>query len=281
MAGRKGFTLTELLVCVAVLAVLLAMMVPTLARVRAVAMDTVCTSRLRDLVVAATAYRTDFHDFPKLGPGRDASPSVVAALVNLPQPQQIDAPLLNALAKYLNVPRIGANLDAADLPPLFQCPMFEGADPAARDSLLPTTYTVASYYTGYAYVGRVDEQPPMLPLGVRIEVLRPERPATHRNSGAGVLWVDDVHWSLTGSGACWTYGHRAAGKSNARPGAAPLSFDSPAALGGQHRGYADGHVEWVRRESMGVGLLDPLPLPGYADRGGATLRIAPVFYLWF
>lgn len=279
MGGRKGFTLTELLVCTAIIAVLLAMLIPAVARVRAVAMNTVCTSRLRDLVIACNVYRSEFHDYPKLGPGRDALPSVIASLVSLPQPQEIEAPFLNSLARYLNVPAIGASVGSADLPPLFQCPMFEDAEPAARDALPPVTYSAPTYYTGYAYVGRVDEQPSSLPLGLRIEVLRAERPATRRNSGAGVLWADDVHWSLTGSGACWTYGHKCAGATGVRPGPVPLSFDSPAALGGQHRAYADGHVEWIPLRQMNISLLDPIL--HYRDSSGATVRIDPLYYLWF
>ena len=281
MAGRKGFTLTELLVCIAILAVLLAMFMPTIARVRAVAMNTVCTSRLRDLLVACSVYRTEFQDYPKLGPGRDASPSVIAALLNPPQPQQIDCYFLNSLARYLNVPAIGADLGSADLPPLFQCPMFEDAEPSVLDALPPVSYSVRCYYTGYAYVGRVDEQPPSLPMNLSVELLRPDRVATRRNrGGGGVLWADDVHWSLTGSGACWTYGHRAPGSSgNVRPGGAPLSLDSPAALGGQHRGFADGHVEFVPRQVMNIGPLDP-PV-GARDGAGAALRIEPLYYLWF
>src|SRR5262249_29504955 len=153
-----------------------------------------------------------------------------------PQPQQIDAPFLNSLAKYLNVPPIGADLGAGDLPPMFQCPMFEDADPSVRDALPPASYSAPCYYTGYVYVGRVDEQPATLPQVLRIEVLRADVPASRRNATSGVLWADDVHWSLTGSGSGWTYGHRCSNASaDVRRGAAPLSLDSPAALGGQHR----------------------------------------------
>jgi len=63
--GRRqaefGFTLIELLVVAAILAVLLAMLVPILKRAKELGSRAVCISRLRTLVVAARAYATD-HD---------------------------------------------------------------------------------------------------------------------------------------------------------------------------------------------------------------------------
>jgi prepilin-type N-terminal cleavage/methylation domain-containing protein len=284
MGGRKGFTLIELLVCVAILAVLLALLLPLVARVRGVAMNTVCTSRLRDLTIACNAYRLDFDDFPKLGPGRETPLAALAALVNLPQPQVMDAPFLNAIGRYLNVPAIGAGVSASDLPPMMQCPMVEDVEAEVRDTLLPVSFAAPSFYTGYAYVGRVDEQPPALPLGLRVELLRPNRAASRKNASSAVLWSDDVHWAMAGGGA-WSYGHRKPGKA-VRAGPLALSLESPAALGGQHRAFNDGHIEWVPADSMEVnlelpdplGLLDPLLSP---RDSGASLRINPIFYSWF
>jgi hypothetical protein len=116
----------------------------------------------------------------------------------------MDAAFLNGVGKYLSVPAIGAGVDDADLPPMLQCPMVEESE--SRESLPPLTFAAPSFYTGYVYLGRVDEQPPVLPLGLKIELLRPDRAATRRN-GSAVLWADDVHWSLTGGGA-WSYAHR-------------------------------------------------------------------------
>jgi prepilin-type N-terminal cleavage/methylation domain-containing protein len=272
MGGRKGFTLTELLVCVALMAVLLALCLPLIGRLRGVAMNTVCTSRLRDLTVACNLYRIEFEQYPKLGPGRDASPAAIDGLVNLPQPQEIDRPFLNALARYLNVLAITPDVAASELPPMLQCPTTEAAEPEVRDALLPLSYAESSFYTGYAYLGRVDEQPPQLPGGLRVELLRPERAAIKRNTSA-VLWADDVHWSLAGGGA-WSYGHRKASK-RARRGPLALTMSGPDALGGQHRAFTEGHVEWVPAETLDVDQWHTLQ-----DRG-AALRIEPIYYLWF
>jgi general secretion pathway protein G len=53
---RKGFTLIELLIVVGVLAVLLALLLPTLAAAREVAKTTQCLGNLRQLAIAAATY---------------------------------------------------------------------------------------------------------------------------------------------------------------------------------------------------------------------------------
>ena len=60
-AIRAGFTLTELLVCVTILGVLAALLVPTFARVSEKARLTICTSNLRTLGAGLAAYLSDGH----------------------------------------------------------------------------------------------------------------------------------------------------------------------------------------------------------------------------
>jgi prepilin-type N-terminal cleavage/methylation domain-containing protein/prepilin-type processing-associated H-X9-DG protein len=60
---KKSFTLIELLVVVAIIAVLVAMLLPALARTRVTARKTVCQSNLRQLGLATTAYRLENRDF--------------------------------------------------------------------------------------------------------------------------------------------------------------------------------------------------------------------------
>lgn len=53
---QQGFTLIELLVCVAIIATLLSILLPGLARARAQAWQTVCTSNIRQLAIANGQY---------------------------------------------------------------------------------------------------------------------------------------------------------------------------------------------------------------------------------
>jgi prepilin-type N-terminal cleavage/methylation domain-containing protein/prepilin-type processing-associated H-X9-DG protein len=65
---RRGFTLIELLVVVAIIAILAAMLFPVLARARAAAYQSSCTSNLRQLATGFTLYFQDYDGtFPPNG----------------------------------------------------------------------------------------------------------------------------------------------------------------------------------------------------------------------
>lgn len=61
--GRACFSLIELLVVVAILAVLVSLLMPVLQQVREAARTTSCTNRLKQLGLAATFYANDHDDF--------------------------------------------------------------------------------------------------------------------------------------------------------------------------------------------------------------------------
>jgi len=60
---KLGFTLIELLVVVAIIVVLLAILLPSLGRARAVAKDTACASNVRQITMGLFAYATSFDNF--------------------------------------------------------------------------------------------------------------------------------------------------------------------------------------------------------------------------
>ncbi len=60
--NRKAFTLTELLITVAVLSILVALLLPALGRARKTAERTVCVNNLKQMGFATHAYAGDFDD---------------------------------------------------------------------------------------------------------------------------------------------------------------------------------------------------------------------------
>jgi prepilin-type N-terminal cleavage/methylation domain-containing protein/prepilin-type processing-associated H-X9-DG protein len=71
VAGRRGFTLIELLVVVAIIALLIAILLPSLARAREQAKQAVCASNVKMLNTAAIAYVTDWNAYVGFSTGSD------------------------------------------------------------------------------------------------------------------------------------------------------------------------------------------------------------------
>src|SRR5690349_4398731 len=69
MARRPGFTLVELMVSLAILAVLVAALVPLVGGARTAALKVVCTGRLKDLAFATNQYAHDNGGVYPLQPG--------------------------------------------------------------------------------------------------------------------------------------------------------------------------------------------------------------------
>lgn len=128
---KSGFTLIELLASIGIIAVLSALLVPTVAKIRSSADSTKCSSNLRQLGIAINLYATDNDD--RL-PGPIGS-GVGRTLINNQASQ-----LIYQLQPYLELP---APTSTAIYPKILQCP-------ALRGSVLGTQ---KNWYDVTAYVG--------------------------------------------------------------------------------------------------------------------------------
>jgi len=65
MVRKKGFTLIELLVVISIIAMLLAILMPSLQKVKEQAKNITCASQLRQQGIAFVSYSTDYYKYPR------------------------------------------------------------------------------------------------------------------------------------------------------------------------------------------------------------------------
>lgn len=220
----RGFTLIEMLVVVAVIALLAAFLFPVFAQARAKARQTVCLSNLRQIGLAVEQYASDYDD--TLMPG-----------ILLPTSGPNGDPLYAGWA--------GACNTYAHAPGIFRCPASSAPDtgPAALVSS-----TLLSYFFNLNLGGA--EAPAGLP---RARLAAPAATVLVAETSEGLPGVY-VPFQQPGE--------------TISPFANAFAATVPSAS--RHQGgrcflLADGHVKWLRPETVSVGTVaqaaSPLALP--------------------
>lgn len=125
---RRGFTLVELLVAMAIIAILLSLLLPAVQHVREMARRSTCRDRLHQLSLALQTYHTSYQCFPSGNTGGLVFSGLSFHTRILPELQQ------EALAKRINF-HVGYDDPTNDFArnlnlPLFRCPSDTDALPA-------------------------------------------------------------------------------------------------------------------------------------------------------
>ncbi len=253
---RAAFTLVELLVVISIIALLAAILLPSLRTAREKSNRAVCLSNLRQWSLAtyqqmddnsnkllSTFYHSGFG-------GRYAShmwktnyTDSVTGLLNWN---------VEAVNPYLNA----FNTSTKTLKDVGQCP--SGAI-RARRQVVNSLYQNASYgyiaYPAYSYWARVDKW--------SFWAVQPQLMTADTLDASRVLLADDIfRWSADGS---WVYNHGLRQPSmysgyTAYGGAVSGTFTDYGTpqLAGNNRLYGDGHANWVNREQLQPDLMDSL-----------------------
>ncbi|HLK61457.1 MAG TPA: prepilin-type N-terminal cleavage/methylation domain-containing protein [Chthonomonadaceae bacterium] len=135
---RRAFTLIELLIVIAIIAILAALLFPVFGAARAHARETVCLSNLRQIGQAITLYTQDYdevyphaiHAWFRLHPDSlPGMPEIAPQVPALPLIQEVLQPYSHSHE-------------------LFHCPSDYGAFPLDQPAVLPSIYSVfgSSYF---------------------------------------------------------------------------------------------------------------------------------------
>jgi prepilin-type N-terminal cleavage/methylation domain-containing protein len=218
--GRPAFTLVELLIVVAIIAILASLLLPALGRARHRARRLTCLNNLRQFAIADLAYQADFQKLPPM----DAS-----------VPGGIRLERLQSLARYL-----GTTLPPGPFPGWpkrknqprwINCPM------AVDSGLAEGPAFGGGIYTGYLYVGGV-EQSAMVSGGFAT-IVNAGHAADSANTQRGVLWTDILDEFLIQEPRRFEFFHR---RNTTKYPDFRFHADE---LEGIHRAWSDGSVEWV------------------------------------
>lgn len=224
---RRAFSLIELLVVVAVIAILAGVLLPVLAQGRQHARRIQCLNNLRQFLVADLMYSHDFGELPSPNPF---------------VPSTLTVARLTAMAAELKVGvppgPAGTWPKRAEQPKWINCPL------AADSGLAEGVVLGGGLYTGYAYYGGVEECS-MVTNGFA-RVVNSGQAADAKNTRRGVLWTDVLDEFATSDPRRFEFFHV-----RRRVRYPDFRFHA-GELDGVHRGWSDGSVEWVPGRRMAL-----------------------------
>jgi prepilin-type N-terminal cleavage/methylation domain-containing protein len=262
--GRRAFTLVELLVVMGIIAVLVAILLPVVSRVRRSSTNTVCAARLRTIAQACSAYLIDYKRYPQ---------NYTNDLHKMVFPHDQQSRTLNQLSVYLDrFPEITNATNVSQLPPTVQCPWAEMSDLGNGDRRVignGDTY----WYTGYAYYAQLEDDPnyretspPYTMHPQQGVVLKRNRNADRKGTRRGVLYGDAVVYFAPFD--MWNYTHYTSGRGLAALAGFGLWRRDTRTFHGRHLAWSDGSVEWVNGTEHKLDLKFAMENSSYSAAGG-------------
>jgi prepilin-type processing-associated H-X9-DG protein/prepilin-type N-terminal cleavage/methylation domain-containing protein len=148
----RAFTLVELLVVIGIIAVLIALLLPTLSAARESAKTVQCLSNLRQLTTAAHTYAIEYHGFYPIAYYSASDPDHAYSY-------NWDFTLVQDNATGQRTVRPGLLWPGTSAAPVQHCPSFEGSSNTLMDP-----YTGYNYNT--SYIGHGDQELVVAPAKV-------------------------------------------------------------------------------------------------------------------
>lgn len=181
---RPAFTLMELLIVVALLAILLAALLPALRRAKDIARRLTCSSHLRQIAMGWHSYldghdgrfykgrnaNTDYGGWQGLSPGRHPTP--------------------RPLNPYLGLPEV---IESREQGKVFRCPGDDGRIPAAVCCYYEAG---TSYQTNLFLIGPYSLDLPDEALKAEVNKLLPETRLSQIGNPSEILLLGDYYWWL-------------------------------------------------------------------------------------
>jgi len=236
MILRRAFTLIELLVAIAIIGILAALLLASLASAKRRAQQVQCVNNVKQLTLASYIYAGDF--------GTQATYSDWAKL-------------------WMGTEDYGNQIKILICPSTRSVPTSSGSGPGTADLMWVWVHDATSFTGSYGLNGWLYDQPtygarahPEFMMSTQSAIQRPSQTPVFCDAMWVDLWpletdppADDLYvgaTSETGMARCTIARH-----GGGSPASAPRDFDTSQQLPGAiNIGMADGHVELVKLESL-------------------------------